>query len=154
MLTFLTPAVTAMQVVPCRAPIGPLEPAPLTCLDLGLPLRGATVSAFWNVEEAYYVRIDGCDQADPDVLGWYRIEAGYVTGSQPDGELERWASAALELLDVIPIGAGRVAFPIGSTGRTVYRVWRTKGQRADGARSARRTRILGARAGRSLRQPA
>ena len=141
-----------MQVVPCPAPLGALEPAPLTCLPLA-HLSGA-VSAYWSGDE-YYVLVDGCDQADSAVLGWYRFdveESARTAGSQ--AEVERVAAEARGMLDVIPMGGGRVAFPVGSTGRIVYRVWRTKARNGDAAGNARRTRILGVRAGRSLRRPA
>ena len=140
-----------MQVVPCPAPLGALEPAPLTCLPLTLSM--GTASAYWSDDE-YYVLVDGCDQVDGAVGGWFRfdVEASTDVGLSA-AELERLASEARVMLDVIPMGGGRVAFPVGSTGRTVYRVWRTKGRnRAD--RNACRTRILGVRAGRSLRRPA
>jgi hypothetical protein len=141
-----------MQVVPCPAPLGALEPAPLTCLPSAHSL--GTVSAYWSGDE-YYVLVDGCDQADPAVGGWYRfeVEAGTDACLSQD-EVERAAAEARGMLDVIPMGGGRVAFPVGSTGRTVYRVWRTKGRNGDAARNAFRTRILGVRAGRSLRRPA
>jgi hypothetical protein len=54
------------------------------------------------------------------------------------------------MADILPLGVGRIAFPVGSSGRRVYRVWRAS---SDTPRSAR-TRIRGVLAGRSRRRPA
>ena len=141
-----------MQVVPCPAPLGALEPAPLTCLPLAVSM--GTASAYWSDDE-YYVLVDGCDQADAGVVGWFRFEVEAANDAgRSQADVARAAAEARGMLDVIPMGGGRVAFPVGSTGRTVYRVWRSKGRNGDAARNACRTRILGVRAGRSLRRPA
>lgn len=58
------------------------------------------------------------------------------------------------LADIIPLGGHTVTFPVGSTGRRVYRVWRgAKGRSAKGTAGGR-TKILGVRAARSRRLPA
>ena len=150
-----------MQVVACDAPLGPFEPAPLTSLLLSEAEGAATLSAFWSSDDRYYVRSDeggnerteaGSAAATPR---WFRIEdeASAVIASDGD-ELSSQASIARQFLDVIPMGGGRIAFPVGSTGRTVYRVWRSKADSSAQARSTGRIRILGVRAGRSLRRPA
>lgn len=140
-----------MQVVPCHAPSGLLEPAPLTCLPLNVDQAEARASAFWSGDEGYFVRIDGASGSDEEAR-WFQIERAGALPSRDEAESR--AGAARQWLDVIPMGGGRVAFPVGSTGRTVYRVWRSKGGRASLERPAARTRILGVRAGRSLRRPA
>jgi hypothetical protein len=156
-----------MLVVACPAPSGPLDPAPLTSLPLGIDGTANGVRAFWNADDAYFVCVTGADASagrDQETAGqWFQLSAEQDTGAERTAAEQRAADddrarAARQFLDVIPMGGGRVAFPIGSTGRTVYRVWRSKRTAtADSAgteRPARRTRILGVRAGRSLRRPA
>jgi hypothetical protein len=160
-----------MQVVSCNAPTGHLDPAPLTCLPLPAVGEGR-VSAFWHGDDEYYVRVDGTTEraamAGADVAD---AAVAVAAAADADGVSVRWfqivwtalpcpnddaarAGAARQWLDIIPMGGGRVAFPVGSTGRTVYRVWRSRGARPSVERAGGRTRILGVRAGRSLRRPA
>ncbi|MES2523073.1 MAG: hypothetical protein V4617_10270 [Gemmatimonadota bacterium] len=154
-----------MRVVPCEAPIGQLDPAPLTSLPLELSGAAGSATAFWNSADEYFLCLSAtgfsCDGDEAAVAGteWFRIadEAG-ASLLAPVIDQESRETAARQFLEVIPMGGGRVAFPVGSTGRTVYRVWRSKGGSANGNANAdrptRRTRILGVRAGRSLRRPA
>ncbi|MDQ8173463.1 MAG: hypothetical protein P3B76_12335 [Gemmatimonadota bacterium] len=107
------------------------------------------MSAFWASDDAYLVRVDG-----PDGAAWFRIEAeSAVEPVSADvaraAEATRVAIGTL-MADVLPLGAGRVAFPVGSSGRRVFRVWRA----GEGASRGGKTKILGVRAGRSRRQPA
>lgn len=142
-----------MQVVACAAPTGLLEPAPLTSLPLELGESAARLSAFWSGDDAYFVRCVADQGDEAESITWYRADCDLpaVSASQAITDAERARLGRL-MMDVIPMGGGRVAFPVGSTGRVIYRVWRSK---AGGAsRSSGRTRILGVRAGRSLRQPA
>lgn len=144
-----------MQVVACDAPIGPIEPAPLTSLLLEQAENEATLSAFWSSDDRYYVRSESGSGALTPATTWYCIDdADGLPGSAVTAQDPALAAIARQFLDVIPMGGGRVAFPVGSTGRTVYRVWRSKGGQAGQDRTAGRTRILGVRAGRSLRRPA
>src|SRR6476661_7159649 len=119
-----------MQVVACDAPVGPIEPAPLTSLLVGDAEGTAMLSAFWSSDDRYYVRAEeraerGAATAD---ARWFRIDDEAPTAVATDVEaLASQAAIAPQFLDVIPMGGGRVAFPVGSTGRTVYRVWRAKG---------------------------
>lgn len=134
-----------MHVVAIDAPVGPMELAPITSLPIHTAWDTDRISAFWTDDDRYVVRCEGDEGAR-----WYRIDAE----SMADAEAER--PAALEakralgalLADIIPLGGGRVAFPVGSTGRRVYRVWRAT------AGGTGRTRILGVRAARSRRRPA
>lgn len=130
-----------MLVVSCTAPVGPMEPAPLTSMMLAITESSAQLDAFWLSDDSYIVRAAG-------VAGdsWYRIDAEPVPAVGDDET--RLAMAAL-MANVTPIGGGRIPFPVGSTGRTVFRVWRANGTARTG-----RTRILGVRAARSRRQPA
>jgi hypothetical protein len=131
-----------MNVVACAAPHGSIEPAPLTSFPVDTGDLSAKLAAFWAADDRYYVRADG----DAGTR-WFRIEA-----EQAEEHADEAARAAMGrmLADIIPMGGGRVAFPIGSTGRTVFRVWRSRG--ADQRPS--RTRILAVRAARSRRLPA
>lgn len=131
-----------MNVVACAAPVGSLEPAPLTSLPLGLDGVETQIDAFWASDDAYLVRVSGGNLAS-----WFRIDAELTPDAVTD-DAER-ARAAAMLSDITPIGGGRVAFPIGSTGRTVFRVWRGGGCDRTG-----RTRIRGVRVARSRRRPA
>ena len=133
-----------MQVVACAAPSGHLEPAPITSLPFQHDVKDAELQAFWGGDDDYFLRaqsgVDGADQ-------WYRIDAD-MTGA-PESTVEERLAISRLMADITPIGGGRVAFPIGSSGRRVYRVWRS----SSAARSGR-TRILAVRAARSRRQPA
>jgi hypothetical protein len=133
-----------MHVVAIDAPIGPMELAPITSLPIHTDLAAHRISAFWTDDDRYVVRSECAD-----CVSWYRID------TEEGAELEALDAASLEakralgalLADIIPLGGGRVAFPVGSTGRRVYRVWRA-------AQGGGRTRILGVRAARSRRLPA
>jgi hypothetical protein len=122
-----------------------MELAPITSLPIHTDLRADRLSAFWTDDDRYVVRSEGAQG-----VVWYRID----TGEEADGDAvlaasfeARRALGAL-MADIIPLGGGRVAFPVGSTGRRVYRVWRA----AKGGTG--RTKILGVRAARSRRLPA
>lgn len=150
-----------MQVVACDAPLGPIEPAPLTSLHCDGADEFANLSAFWSSDDRYYLRSDAPSQSPGVTSQWFRIAdaATETADSAPEcdvtaEELASREAIARQFLDVIPMGGGRIAFPVGSTGRTVYRVWRAKGGSAAPERGTGRTRILGVRAGRSLRRPA
>jgi phage terminase large subunit GpA-like protein len=131
-----------MFVVACDAPFGQMEPAPVTSLPFHTGVDGDLISAFWTTDDAYVIKADGAAGER-----WFRIDA-VVSSEAPMAEDARRALGAL-LADIIPMGGGRVAFPVGSTGRRTYRVWRAaKGTHAG------RTRILGVRAARSRRLPA
>lgn len=135
-----------MNVVACAAPAGPIEPAPITSLPLDGIVGNRQVSAFWAADEAYYLLAQPQAGAFEDAQ-WFRVEAG-DEGKSDENMDERVAIATL-MSTIFPIGGGRVAFPVGSTGRRFYRVWRTSGSAAK-----TRTRILEVRAGRSRRLPA
>lgn len=137
-----------MLVVACPAPLGAIEPAPLTSLPLSeLPCRAEALSAFWASDDQYYVR---AEDAAGDAR-WFRIDSG------ASGDLASDAARAAGVTGVVighvgPRG-GTVAFPTGSSGRTVFRVWRGSRTRT-GADAVGRTRILAVRAARSPRMPA
>lgn len=119
----------------------------MTSLPASTFADSAKLDAFWG-EDDYYLRAEG-EQG----VQWYRFD-GLTTESasqhtMPTEQSARLAIGAL-MADVIPLGTGRVAFPVGSTGRTVFRVWRGKGESLRPAR----TRILAVRAARSRRLPA
>ena len=130
-----------MLVVACAAPLGSIEPAPLTSMPLGISASVSGLAAFWASDDNYFVRAESADGTT-----WYRIESEPLPETGDDAT--RHAMAAL-LADVTPIGGGRVAFPLGSSGRTVYRVWRSQSTGA-----AARFKILAVRAARSRRLPA
>ncbi len=130
-----------MKIVPCSVPSGSIESAPLTSLPLGLGGVETRVDAFWAEDDSYLVRLD-----EPMGALWFRVEAESTAEEAQPLSAER---CTRELAEVTPIGGGRVLFPVGSTGRTVFRVWR-----ASGAERTGRTRILGVRAGRSRRRQA
>jgi hypothetical protein len=134
-----------MHVVPVDAPTGRMEPAPITSLPIHTDLAGAQVSAFWTADDQYLVCAEGAEGA-----AWYRIETGEADADAAvvAAAIEERRTLGALLADIIPLGGGRVAFPVGSTGRRVYRVWRA----AKGASG--RTKILGVRAARSRRLPA
>ena len=133
-----------MFVVACAAPIGTLEPAPITSLPLASIVGSTELRAFWGSDDGYYVTagsVDGEQSAQ-----WYRFEAAEIA---PEGSLDERTAIGALMANITPIGGGRVAFPVGTSGRTVFRVWR-----AGGADRTGRTRILGVRAARSRRRPA
>ncbi len=143
-----------MLVVACAAPTESLEPAPLTSLPMAAMMGKGQLSAFWGGDDAYYVHASdvsgsAASEAPTDGLAaagqWFRIDADAVADA---GDLAERVEIARLLADIIPIGGGRVAFPVGSTGRRFYRIWRT------GSATGSRTRILEVRAARSRRQPA
>ncbi len=143
-----------MHVVACNAPLGTIDPAPLTSLPIHMGLESDRMTAFWSGDDQYLVCVEG--EAG---TAWYRIEA--EASAPATDEATRMAIGAM-MADILPLGAGRIAFPVGSSGRRVYRVWRAprgaangnaKGS-ANGASKAGRTRILGVLAGRSRRLPA
>ncbi len=136
-----------MRAIACQAPTGAIEPAPLTSFTLAdQVVADAELSAFWAADDRYYLRADGVDGASH----WYRLESGLAGGA--DSDLATVASALRADAHVVGhLGPrdGGVSFPFGSTGRTVFRVWRAKGAEKRG-----RTRILAVRAARSRRLPA
>jgi len=132
-----------MLVIACSAPLGAIEPAPLTSLPIvDAGATNAELSAFWAADDRYYVRAD----RSGDESRWFRIESGAAADLATDAS--RFNRGAAVIGHVGP-QHGTVTFPIGSTGRTVFRVWRAKGSEKMG-----RTRILAVRAGRSRRLPA
>jgi hypothetical protein len=129
-----------MHVVAVDAPIGQMEPAPITSLSLHMDWQHDRLSAFFAADDSYYLRAEGAAG-----VRWFRVEAEHAASDVTDDE--RLALGAL-MADIIPLGGHTVAFPVGSSGRRVYRVWR-------GAKGASgKTRILGVRAARSRRLPA
>jgi hypothetical protein len=144
LVTFFTNSPdTLMNLVACAAPLGSIDPAPMTSLPELTETVSATLSAFWSADDCYYVRAEGSGGTT-----WYRIEQDVVQSSEAS-IADRSAIASL-MADIIPMGGSRVAFPVGSTGRTVFRVWRS---RSASERPAR-TKILAVRAARSRRLPA
>jgi hypothetical protein len=136
-----------MHVVPCNAPLGTIDPAPLTSLPIHMATDGDRMTAFWSNDDQYLVRVEG--EAGTT---WYRIEAEPSTPAA--NEAARIAIGAM-MADILPLGTGRIAFPVGSSGRRVYRVWRaTRGGASGQAKANGRTRILGVLAARSRRLPA
>ncbi len=131
-----------MLVIACPAPVGAIEPAPLTSLPfVEEDARDAELTAFWSADDRYYVRAERAGGESH----WYRIESGAA-------DLATDASRINERSPIVGhVGprTGGVAFPAGSTGRIVFRVWRAKG-----AEKLGRTRILAVRAARSRRLPA
>ncbi len=131
-----------MHVVSCSAPLGTIDPAPLTSLPIHMGVESDRMTAFWGSDDQYLVCIQGTE-----ATAWYRIETDAVEPASD--EATRIAIGAM-MADILPLGAGRIAFPVGSSGRRVYRVWRA----SKGASKGGRTRILGVLAGRSRRRPA
>jgi len=132
-----------MLVIACPAPTGAIEPAPLTSLPIAdAGATNAELSAFWAADDRYYVRADrsGAESC------WFRIESGAQSDLATDASRFNRSSA---VIGHVGPQDGQVTFPVGSTGRTVFRVWRAKGSEKLG-----RTRILAVRAGRSRRLPA
>ncbi|MEP6834447.1 MAG: hypothetical protein ABJB74_13710 [Gemmatimonas sp.] len=133
-----------MQIIPCPAPTDTLEPAPLTDLSIHMMgTDGMELSAFWSGDDAYLLRAMVPGQADL----WFQVAAE----ARPEDELSEADRIKLgeQMASVLPLSAGRVAFPVGSGGRTIYRIWRTRGADNQG-----RTKIRAVRAGRSHRLPA
>ncbi len=117
----------------------------MTSFPLGINLPDARLRAFW-VGDDYYIRAD-----DSTGTEWYRFDLPEQSApASLDSPADRVRLGRL-MSDIIPLGGGRVAFPVGSTGRTVFRVWRSRG---DESVRAPRTKILAIRAGRSRRLPA
>lgn len=132
-----------MHVTAIDAPIGPMELAPITSLPIHSDVAADRISAFWTDDDRYVVRSEGAEG-----VCWYRIDSGTEADAAMHASLEAKRALGALLADIIPLGGGRVAFPVGSTGRRVYRVWRAA------VGGAGRTRILGVRAARSRRLPA
>ncbi len=131
-----------MHVVSCSAPLGIVDPAPLTSLPIHNGVGSDRITAFWSSDDQYLVCVEGAAGTT-----WFRIEP--EAAEPASDEATRIAIGAL-MADVLPLAAGRIAFPVGSSGRRVYRVWRA----SKGASKSGRTRILGVLAGRSRRLPA
>ncbi len=132
-----------MHVIACAAPLGAIEPAPLTSLPIASLADSADqLSGFWAADDTYYVRALRAG----GVSRWFRIESGAEADLATEALL---AAGFAGVVSDVGARAGGVAFPAGSAGRTVFRVWRAKGSERLG-----RTRILGVRAGRSRRLPA
>ncbi|GEM_PF-934828 len=135
-----------MLVVSCSAPLGTIDPAPLTSLPIHNGADSVRTTAFWSSDDQYLVCVEGVAETT-----WYRIE---TEASEPVAdEATRLAIGAM-MADILPLGAGRIAFPVGSSGRRVYRVWRATKSASNGASKGGRTKILGVLAGRSRRLPA
>jgi len=132
-----------MQIRPCPAPIDCLEPAPLTDLSIHMGTDAADLSAFWSGDDAYLVRATVAGQADQ----WFHVAAEDVLTN----ELSEAARITLgqQMASVLPLSTGHVQFPVGSGGRTIYRIWRSRNADSQG-----RTKIRAVRAGRSRRLPA
>ena len=130
-----------MNVVACAAPHGSIDPAPLTSMPVGSGDTSTKLAAFWAADDRYYVRAEG-----ESGTHWFCLDDEAV--AEPTEAASRAAIGQM-MSSIIPMGGGRVAFPVGSTGRTVFRVWRSR----QGGRPAR-TRILAVRAARSRRLPA
>ena len=129
-----------MNVVACAAPIGMMEPAPITSLAIHMDWDGRRLSAFWTADGEYVVRAERDAAVD-----WYRIDAEMPA---PAGDEEARRALGAMLADIIPLGGD---------------AWRSGGQhrppglsrgRSSKGAGAGRTRILGVRAARSRRLPA
>ncbi len=144
-----------MKVVACDTPIGTLYPAPLTSMPLASIVGMSEVTAFWADDDQYYLCANSTP-ADPSAAQWFAMQSGdFVSEANDDARQQNARERAAALMaDIIPIGGGKVAFPIGSTGRRFYRVWRTNGTGTRGVTTKSRTRILEVRAARSRRQQA
>lgn len=132
-----------MQILPCAAPIDSLESAPLTDMSLHISVSAAQLSAFWGANDRYYLR--ALDETGAEQ--WFEGALNETTAS--DMSATEAAELTRQLALVLPLATGKPAFAVGSSGRTVYRVWRT--QTAD---NRSRTRIRAVRAGQSRRQQA
>jgi len=148
-----------MHVTPVAAPNGHMDPAPVTSLPIHNGEAQAQVRAFWTSDDQYVLCIEDSNGTaswyriaeEGDEMGCAQVSAGQA-GATQTSEAERLAMGAL-LADIIPLGGHTVTFPVGSTGRRVYRVWRGARGGSKGAASGR-TKILGVRAARSRRLPA
>lgn len=146
----------------------------------GPKLRGDMLSAFWGSDDGYYLRMGRSDDVDAepspvkpvvwlcdtiavaDAQVWFRVDpessiVGAAEGAQV-GASDECVGRETHLLRLMPGGSesddGSTAQTKSVTPRrrrTVYRIVRGAGG-TDGAKG--RIRILGARAGRSLRRPA
>ena len=132
-----------MHVVSCNAPIGAIDPAPLTSLPIRISVDSERMTAFWNSDDQYVVCVEGVNGK-----AWYRIEA--EDAAPASDQATRVAIGAM-MADILPLGAGRIAFPVWSSGRRVYRVWRATNAASQGASKGGRIKILGVLAGRSRR---
>ena len=137
-----------MKVVACGTPVGTLHPAPLTSLPLASTLGTSEISAFWASNDQYYLCADRTEGGVMSRL-WFQLESEAVVDESSTADRQR---AAALMADIIPLGGGKVAFPIGSTGRRFYRVLLTSGSGTRGTTQRSRTRILEVRAARSRRR--
>jgi hypothetical protein len=135
-----------MHVVACNAPLGSVDPAPLTSLPIHMSSDSDRVTAFWSSDDQYLVCVEGTAGC-----AWYRIEA---EAAEPASDEATRIAIGVMMADILPLSTGRIAFPVGSSGRRVYRVWRAAHGATNGAVKGGRTRILGVRAARSRRLPA
>jgi hypothetical protein len=131
-----------MHLLPCLPPDSLRESAPITSVVLHSMGIVGTVTAFWDAADQYVMCLT---PADGTPAQWFRgvMEPVACTGS----EAERVRVAAL-MAGILPLGHGRVRYPVGSGGRMVFR------GRRGGPRGEGRTTVLGARAARSHRRPA
>jgi hypothetical protein len=135
-----------MRVIACPAPLGAIEPAPLTSLPLPeLHAEIGGLSAFWAADDEYYMCSDGARGP----ARWFRIETGATSDLASDAARvrARWDSGDDAIIGHVGPRRGGDGAPAG---RTVFRVWR--GGR--GTDHPGRTRILAVRAARSRRMPA
>lgn len=133
---------SAMHLLPCSPPNQLRESAPITSVNLHTLGESGAVSAFWDAADDYVVCITPADGSAPQ---WFR---GVMEPVVPtESEAERLRIAAL-MAGILPLGHGRVRYPVGSSGRMVFR------GRRGGTRGEARTTVLGARAARSHRRPA
>ncbi len=144
-----------MKIVSCVAPLGPLEPAPLSSLfiDMGADRSAAESSsrAFWGADDEYYVQVSGKQGGGAGVETWYSIDSETTLAESSDLDEAEIEELGRQLSGVIPLRAGRIAFPVGLGGKSIYRMWRTKTSVGNGAQNSR-IRIQAVRAGRSLRR--
>ena len=139
-----------MKVVACGTPVGTLHPAPLTSLPLESTVGTSEISAFWASDDQYYLCAETTEHGVLSRM-WFQLHSEPVLDDSSTADRQH---AATLMADIIPIGGGKVAFPIGSTGRRFYRVWRTTGSGTRGTTQRSRTRILEVRAARSRRRQA
>ena len=132
-----------MQIRSCPAPTDSLEPAPLTDLSIHMGMDAADLSAFWSGDDCYLLRATVVGQADR----WFHVGAEDALTNELS-EAERIVLGK-QMASVLPLSTGHVQFPVGSGGRTVYRIWRSRTADSQG-----RTKIRAVRAGRSRRLPA
>lgn len=132
-----------MQISPCPPPTVDLEPAPLTDLSIHMGMGVANLSAFWDGDDSYLVRATIAGEPDQ----WFQVAAeGALTNDLSEAER---VVLGQQMASVLPLSTGHVQFPVGSGGRTVYRIWRSRTADSQG-----RTKIRAVRAGRSRRLPA